>query len=60
MSRKYQVEGELNLVEVPETPAPGASALVRRITAGEYDHALEEILEAAHHRKRELRRHRVY
>lgn len=49
MSPEYDIH-----VEVTEKKRPPLT-LAGRILAGAYDDVLEEILEAAHHRKRELR-----
>lgn len=50
MPREYDVH-----ITVTDEPEPEPSPLVRRILRGEFDDVLEDILEAAHHRKRELR-----
>lgn len=59
MAREYDIH--VTVSEEPEPDAPLStsveepSPLVRRILRGEFDDVLEDILEAAHHRKRELR-----
>lgn len=58
--KRYSIQGEIVAKEdpYPESRSHLAESFVKRILLGHFDEALEDLLEAAHHRKREIRERR--
>jgi hypothetical protein len=52
--KKYSIKMEITESDINKL----SSVFARRILRGDFDHELEDLLEAAHHRKRELRNNR--